>query len=300
MKLLQFLSFTILGVSLSLSAAEAASTDIPDRTDTNVIVAAYNIQFFGQRSHDLAKLATVIQHFDVCGIVELKNETAIRDLAAELTALTGHQWGYTFGVRTHRPGGSYHEAFGAVWRRDRVMLGDGVVSGIWDLEEAFRNDPYVVSFRKGNFDFALLLVHTRWTNDDEGTREGEVAMLAEQFVWMEDFVMDGDFILAGDFNYPATASQMDVLADFAGLRHVDPNEPSTFKRDNSDYASPYDHIYISGNTTDLEFSGESGIFDATEHVYGDNSVANMALSKRELSDHLPVWAEFTVPAVDDD
>lgn len=63
----------------------------------------------------------------------------------------------TFGVRTYRPGGRYHEVYAAVWRRDRVQLGDGIIGGFWDLEGDFRNDPYVVSFRRRNFDFSLIL-----------------------------------------------------------------------------------------------------------------------------------------------
>ena len=56
-----------------------------------------------------------------------------------------------------------------LWRKDRVELGDGVIGGVWDLEEAFRTDPYIVSFKRGNFDFALVFLHTRWSNDPEGT-----------------------------------------------------------------------------------------------------------------------------------
>ena len=35
-------------------------------------------------------------------------------------------------------------------------------------------------------------------------------------------------------------------------------------------------------------------------AYGNNSTANMKKSKRELSDHLPVFAVFTVSGPDDD
>ena len=34
-------------------------------------------------------------------------------------------------------------------------------------------NPYAASFKKRNFDFILLLVHTRWTSDNDGTRTKE-------------------------------------------------------------------------------------------------------------------------------
>jgi len=77
---------------------------IPQRTSDNIIVASYNIKWLGQSKHDLQKLATVIQHFDVCGILEVKKEAEVAKLANALKALTSKDWGFSYGVRTHRPG----------------------------------------------------------------------------------------------------------------------------------------------------------------------------------------------------
>ena len=112
---------SLLAVAVS-AAALAQTADIPARTDNNLIVAVYNIQWLGQKEHDLGKLADVIEHFDVTGIVEVKKEDAVANLVAELETKTGKDWGYTFGVRTHRPYGAYHETYAVVWRTDRVTL----------------------------------------------------------------------------------------------------------------------------------------------------------------------------------
>jgi len=273
---------------------------LPQRTNDNIIVASYNIKWLGQTQHDLSKLAQVIEHFDICGILEIKNEKKLRDLKDALESHTGLSWGYAFGVRTHRPGGRYHEAYGVVWRKNRVELGDGVIGGIWDLEEAFRNDPYIISFKRRNFDFSLMLVHTRWSNDSDGSRANEVAMIAEQIIWMQGFLTDKDIILAGDFNYSGTAQHIKDMAEAANLTQIDPNRKTTFKNDFSDYASAYDHIFITSNTQ-REFNNNSSDFvDATKLVYGNNSSASMKSSKSELSDHLPVWATFNVSLPDDD
>ena len=290
------LSFVFIPTGFALAQTDSW----PVRTNENIIVAAYNIQWLGNMGHDLDKLAEVIQHFDVCGIVEVKKEPRLRELVAALESKTGHDWGYVFGLRTHRPSGNYHEAGAAVWRRDRVEIGDGVVSNIWDLEEAFRNDPFIVSFKRGNFDFTLFLVHTRWSDDDEGSRDGEIGMIGEQLLWMRDFMSERDWLVAGDFNYPGSKKVMEDMAEETDLVQLDSDPKSTFKRNLRGYASSYDHIYVfDGETTEYE-ADSCDTLDVTKLVYGSNSVANMRKSKRELSDHLPVFAIFDVTQADDD
>ena len=269
---------------------------VPTRTENNIIVAAFNIQFFGGHSHDLAKLAEVIQHFDVCGIIEIKAEDELPRLARALEDLTSQEWGYVYGTRTHRPGGRYHEAGGFVLRRDRVTLGDGIVSNIWDRSEKYRNDPFVASFRRQKFDFAMALLHTRWSNDEEGTREEEVSGIADQIRWMKDFIPEDDLLLAGDFNYSGSAETMRDMASRANLRQLDNNAKSTFKKDGSGFASSYDHIYAGdrGKDTYGRLVGECTTLDTCCLVFGDNAPANMLRARKELSDHLPVFAEFSV------
>ncbi len=280
--------------------ALAQSILLPERTDENIIVAAYNIQWLGQKQHDLQKLAQVIKHFDVCGIIEVKDEKAVHRLANSLKEETEKDWGYVFGFRTHRPSGTYHEAYAVVWRRDRVELGDGIISNLWDLEEAFRNDPYMISFKRGNFDFSLILVHTRWTDDEEGSRKNEVAMIAEQINWMKAFLSERDLIVSGDFNYSGEDKPMLNMAKAAKLIQLDKNEKSTFKMDFSGYSSSYDHIYVLDKKTPEFIDGQCGILDTTTLIYGNKTKKSMEKSKSELSDHLPVWAVFKVTGDDDD
>ena len=137
--------------------ARALTNVPPSRDPNNVIVAFYNIKWFGKTPRNIEKLARVIQHFDICSVLEIKNERVLKNLVRELEALTSHRWGFVFGVRTHRPGGRYHEAFGVIWRKDRAELGHGLVGGVWDREEVFRNDPYLTAFKAGAFDFSPVL-----------------------------------------------------------------------------------------------------------------------------------------------
>ena len=75
MKMKQRFVFIIVNV-IAVFANNAGASDygIPQKTDDNIVVASYNIKWLGQAKHDLNKLAIVIEHFDVCGILEVKDE----------------------------------------------------------------------------------------------------------------------------------------------------------------------------------------------------------------------------------
>jgi hypothetical protein len=52
---------------LGAGPAWSQTPELPARTDDNLIVAFYNIQWIGEKPHGVTKLAEIIQHFDVCG-----------------------------------------------------------------------------------------------------------------------------------------------------------------------------------------------------------------------------------------
>lgn len=283
-----------------LQAAEEPVDRVPERTDDNLIVATYNIQFFGRNVHDNAKLAKVIQHFDICGIIEIHNEKELPKLVKELEKLTGKDWGYTFGVRTHRPGGSYHEAYGAVWRRDRVEIGDGVTGNIWDLEEIYRNDPFLVAFKRKNFDFVMALIHTRWTDDVEGTRREEVLGIAEHIYWMKSFITERDAIICGDYNYPGTSQVMEQLKIEANLEQLDKDPKTTFKLDGEGFASSYDHMLVPKGQATEYIADSCRALNVVKIAYDEENPMTRRMARRELSDHLPVFAIFDVSGDQDD
>ena len=297
MRLPTFLLFAVILASASRAFAQTA--EIPTRQDNNLIVAAYNIQWVGQKWHDYEKLAEVIQHFDVCGLIEVKSEKSLQDLAKVLKEKTGKEWGFVYGVRTHLPPSTYHEAFGVLWRRDRVQL-SGLVGGVWDYEEAFRNDPYIVSFRRGNFDFAMLLVHTRWDSGSTVNRAKEVKMIAEQVNWMQSFLDERDFLVAGDFNYKGTHDHMKPLSEKAGLVQLDDDPKSTYRTDGTGFSSSYDHIYVLEVETSEYVSGSSNTLHTAKVAYGNDDPDTMKKARSKLSDHLPVFAVFKVDGEDDD
>lgn len=286
-------------VVFAVLPAEGQVATAPAREENNLIVAAYNIQWVGQKRHDYDKLIKVIQHFDVCGIIEIKKEKSMPDLVKRLEALTGKKWGFVYGVRTHLPPSRYHEAFGVLWRRDRVEL-SGLVGGMWDKKEKFRNDPYIASFRRKNFDFTMILLHTRWDSGATENRKAEVIEIADQVNWMQGFQDERDIIIAGDFNYSGTNDAMKQMKERAGLIQLDKDPKSTFKTNGSGFASAYDHMFVLEDETTEFVPNSCNTLDVCKLVYGNNEAASMKKARRELSDHLPVFSVFRVDGEDDD
>jgi deoxyribonuclease-1-like protein len=292
---LSIITFTLSSILFS----QGVST-VPERTDDNLIVASYNIKWLGQTKHDFKKLAKVISNFDVCGIVEVRKEISVVELVREIEKYTDKDWGYTYGFRSTNPSGQYYEAYAVIYRRDRVQLGDGIISNVWDKNEAYRNDPYVVSFKSGNFDFAIFLLHTRWSDDDDGTRKNEVAELKNQLDFFYSVTKEKDVLLMGDFNFTGNDTPMKEMATKTKLTQCDENPLTTFKNDYSAYASAYDHLYLSLNYTKEYIEGSANAFDVTNYIYGNNTPASMKKSKSELSDHLPIFGVYKTNLKDDD
>ena len=270
----------------------------PERHEDNLIVAFYNIKWLGNTPHDLSKLADVIQHFDICAVLEIKQESELKELWETLVNQTGEDWGYVMGPRTNRPRGSYHESYAYLYRRDRVEVGNGLTSNIFDQGEVYRNDPMLATFVSDIGEFTLLAIHTRWSNDEDGTRAGEVKAIPGQLQMLRDRLEVENIIVGGDFNYKSSSRVLQNAMRQADLIQVDNSDKTTFKRAATGYANDYDHIFVSREVEDMVVN-KARALDVTTLIYGDRSVANMKKSKSELSDHLPVFVELSDSSDDD-
>ena len=107
-----------------------------------------------------------------------------------------------------------------IWRDSKVRIASGHVGNIEDFGDIFRHEPYIASFRSGNFDFCFLLIHTRWTTATE--RAAEVEQIAREFAYCQALTAEKDLILAGDFNYSASATPMTPIRDLSNCRNLVP------------------------------------------------------------------------------
>lgn len=286
-------SIVLLFFSLSAFSGQENVPGTLSSDTKSIKLASYNIKWFGSTDADIKLLARVIQEFDICGIIEIRNERALSLLDRELEAQTGAKWGYVFGHRTHRKYGSYYEAFAFVWRQDRVSLNGGMVSNLWDREDVYRNDPYIASFSANDKDFTVILIHTRWSADSEGTRKDEVLGLVEVIENLSSFLSEEDIFIAGDFNFPTDNSYMKQFSNESNMELLSSSERSTLSNQKPDYVSSYDHIYGTAGAAAM-IKSKGLVFDVTQFIYKAKTIETMRMSMKELSDHIPVYVELNV------
>ena len=266
---------------------------VEPRSANNLLLCSWNIKWFKDTGRDLAKLAKVIAKFDICGIVELQSDLVLDDLAAALQTETGEAWTY---IQSNRTGNStsYFERFAFIWRDQKVRIASGHVGNVSDLPKTFRHEPYIATFRSGNFDFRFLLIHTRWTTPIE--RAKEVEQIANDFRFFQTLGRERDLILAGDFNYADDVDPMSPITELDDVINLIPNNTkTTLKGSGEGFSSSYDHIFVHKEAT-KERTGKAGAYN---FVLGQGFTSTQT-AKKELSDHLPVWAQFKTDGPDDD
>ncbi len=60
------------------------SVQVEPRQPSNLLLCSWNIKWFRDTGRDLTRLAQVIAHFDICGIIELQSDRVLQDLAAAM------------------------------------------------------------------------------------------------------------------------------------------------------------------------------------------------------------------------
>ncbi len=239
------------------------SVNVEPRQPSNLLLCSWNIKFFKDTGRDLTKLAQVIAHFDICGIIELQSDRVLQDLAAALETETGEAWMHIQSDRTGKDA-SYIEQFGFIWREGKVRVVSGHIGNVTDFPHTFRHQPYIASFKSGNFDFRFLVIHTRWTTATQ--RGKEVAQIARDFHAFQNLTNERDVILTGDFNYRAGSRKMKPITTLPEVVNlVPPDTLTTFKLEDQGFASSYDHIFVQQTHTQ-EATGDGGAYDFAMEV----------------------------------
>lgn len=300
----------------------ALDEDIPSKKlDRNLLIATWNIRAFGDLTekwqsseddspkrdlHSLLCIAEIVSRFDVIALQEVKsNVKALR----HMLKLLGSNWGLILtDIVKGRPGNSERLAF--VFDTRKVRL-SGLASELVvpqeqfnriqpdALDRQFARTPYAVSFRSAGKTFILVTLHVLYGKNAE-ERLPELEAIAEWLAdWARDInTWDHNLIALGDFNIDRRG---DILYDAftsAGLRTPDDlNEvPRTI------FGGPKDDKFydqIAWFTGDNDIPALSlkylcgGGFDFTKVALKSRNLAKAQLSWR-ISDHYPLWAEFSV------
>ena len=261
------------------------NTITSDDEGTELKLAAWNIRIMSDKSRtdtELEAIARTLVDYDFIAIVELRDEVVLKRTQRILSQM-GKAYQYQLSPAVGR---SVKERYAFLYREDLV----GVVEqgelypDAADGIDNFSRDPYWATFRAGEFDFSVIVVHVIW-GDTVGPRKAEVRALADVYGYVQEANgVEEDVLLVGDFNRnPNDAEAYSPIMAIPSMTRLFELPQKSHIRD----SSLYDNIFFQTDFV-TEYLGISGIDKFDETDFGnDDKAANLA-----VSDHRPVWAVF--------
>lgn len=316
-------------IQAELAALQAElDTTIPPRLlDRNLLVATWNIRSFGSVAtewfvdpkspmrpkrdlHSLMIIAEIVKRFDVIALQEIRGgaeglQVLIRSLGenwgcllsdvTEGSAGNMERKAFLFDTRRVVPAGLTCEYVIAPEKLERAQEDE--------LKRQFARTPYVASFRSGKRVFTLVNVHLTYGGGEATGTVKELKMIAEWLrEWAEEnTVWQSNLIALGDFNIRRKGDPTHAALTSTGLHipdelyHVrrtvvdDPENPRFF----------YDQIAwfpkeggVPGLS--LTYTTRGGNFDFVPFVLKSRNIESPHELSFYISDHLPLWCEFSV------
>lgn len=272
----------------------ASGFNVPSRKlNENLIIATWNIQQFSNNKSQraLQYIADICERFDIIALQEVK--TDLRGLAALMELLPGN-----YHMLVSDPTGN-SERFAFLYDK-RSVINTGLVCEIgFDVPASTHTGfqihrmPYCASFKAGRFDFVLVSAHIFFgkSKKERAFREKEIQLLA-QFVdkrsrTARSKVFDRDFFVVGDFNIESAGDAFFNALVSKGFKMPDGMDQlgTNFARTNT-----FDKIAWV-NRRSFKFTGRFNVVPFGQALFQDKRPKG---GKKQISDHLPLWAEFEI------
>jgi endonuclease/exonuclease/phosphatase family metal-dependent hydrolase len=264
----------------------ATGPEVPAHQPGETIkIASFNIQVFGQSKLSKPRvmdfLARIIRQFDVVAIQEIRSlDQDVMPRFIETINAAGRNYDFVIGPRIGDT--SSKEQYAFVFDRQSIEVDRTFTYTVNDPDNLLHREPLVSWFRTRGpdvddaFTFTLINVHT-----DPDIVATEMSVMDDVFrVVRDDGRNEDDVIILGDFN--ADDAHFGELGQVPGITWAIAGIPTNVRR-----TEQYDNIVFHGQAT-REFVGRGGVVDFMRDY---NLSVEEAL---EISDHLPVWAEFSI------
>ena len=265
-------------------SAPAPSPPSPMFGGPAIRVASFNIQVFGDskasKPHIMSTLAAIIQNFHLVAIQEIRTQDDyfIDNFLRNYVNQNGRAYDKVVGPRLGRSNSKEQYAF--IYDTAAIEVNPHVIT-INDPDDLLHREPLVAMFRvrgppsQQAFTFVLINIHT---DPDETDTEldalEKVYQVVRRIAGGED-----DIILLGDLN--VDDQHLGALGQLNGVRPIVRGVYT-----NTRQTALYDNIVIHHPST-AEFSGRWGVYNIEQF---HKLTREQAL---QVSDHLPVWAEFS-------
>lgn len=269
-----------------LSQASEEEQELPPAPQgrNTIRVATANLGPFDReklsKPHVVKRLVDVIRRFDVVAVQDIRarDQGILVDFVEQINS-DGRHYDFATPPSVGRDPVQQYAAF--LFDRATIQIDRRTVCLVEDPAGRFRRPPLVASFQaRGTnaqeaFTFTLINVHV------DSTRAEELDLLDDVFRAVRD---DGrgedDVILLGDLG--ADDRHLGQLRQVPNMTWAIADVPSTTRG-----TRLLDNVLFDRRAT-AEFTGRAGVVDL---------IREFDLSMRqavEISDHLPVWAEFSV------
>jgi endonuclease/exonuclease/phosphatase family metal-dependent hydrolase len=248
-------------------------------------VASFNIQVFGtsklKKQHVMDALTQIVRQFDIVAIQEIRStdDGVLPKFVAMINA-DGAAYDFVIGPRLGRTTSKEQYAF--VFNTARIEVDRSSLYTQPDPRDLLHREPFVAGFRTRGvsadaaFSFQLVNIHT-----DPDETDTELDALGDVFSAVQNNGRgEDDVILLGDLN--VDDRHLGKLGTLPGIVHA-----LSGVKTNTRKTSMYDNIVFDRRFT-TEYTGRSGVFDLM------NELGISQQQALEISDHMPVWAEFSV------
>ena len=267
----------------------------------SIVLATWNVRELGhgrRRDDSIRMIARIVSRFSLVSLVELRRDTT--DLNRVLRAL-GPAWKALFSEPLEDPGANEERA--CFLYDSRLVRHTGLVSvvhgkrlkvGTEYMTPHWWRPPYMAGFRAGALELVLATAHVRWGTTERG-RLAEIDALAE---WAARRAARSpaptSLVLAGDLNVPDVKSPLYRALQRRGLSL--PKALLGAHGTNLATNKRYDQI-LHLPTLAERFTERAGVVDFFagdyEALFPKRRIGREAFT-REISDHLPLWAEMRV------
>jgi endonuclease/exonuclease/phosphatase family metal-dependent hydrolase len=296
---------------------------IPEKRNNRVLVATWNIANLGvqeRRDCDYQILAEIVSWFDIVALQE------VHDDLRGLRGIQKHLPSRYHVIFSDKAGNNERMAFLFDSEKPVVLEKVGEVAvppkdhkyirlpGIDRMFSGFDRNPYLVSFKVGDFKFVLVNAHFYFgedTEDDRNRRSLEAYATAR---WSDlrrksKHAYVDKILVLGDFNLPKVEPGDHI---YTALRRRGLRRPEHSARIGSNIANDkdYDQImffpgqikaYYTGNTGIFDFDGAlfKTLWEELVHRHGQKiaSIRFRTYLRYYISDHRPLWAEFQTQSI---
>ncbi|TWT85567.1 Endonuclease/Exonuclease/phosphatase family protein [Posidoniimonas polymericola] len=275
---------------------------------STIRIGSYNIEKFGDKKasnpYVMRTLGAIVKNLDLVAIQEIttQDEYFIDKFLEQYVNNTGRRYSRVVGPRLGRS--SYKEQYAILYDTNTIEFNPQLNYTLQDYDDLLHREPLVAMFRAraapnpdDRFSFVIINAHT---DPDETAQEFDAlaqAYLAVQRSSVIGGQQEDDIILLGDLNTNVPAAS--PYRNDPGSRSLRPSDLGGLGRlsylypvirnqaTNTSGSKLNDNLLIHRGAT-VEFTGRSGVIDV-QGVWG------LSPDQAQLvSDHLPVWAEFSV------